>query len=288
MRRAQADAMNARAAEVNAVTPRARVTLSLSKPMQAIVLTCDRYRRLAEHMVAAYARWWPDHPLTFRVAVQEMPLAAPAGVIYCPCPRPIKATVLALIADLGDDEWVYWCIDDKYPMQLDLPAARDALAWVMGGAAGVDGVLLCRCRDLLRDRSLTGARVSDPAGNVYLERRGYQQIWLHQFLRVKVLRELFGGFPDEIPHAKLMDGLKDAARKPAAHRLYVARENRAVYGESTSRGLLTANCAADLRASGLEAPDWFAGETAPARTMGTLPAANWWRRATLGFANTRF
>lgn len=246
--------------------------------MQAIVLSCDRYRRLAEHMAAAYARLWPDHPFEFRVAVQERPQLTQERVIYRICPPPIKATVLALIEDLPDEEWVYWCIDDKYPVQLDLPGARAAAGWVEQGAAGVDGVLFCRCRDLLRRRFLTGERARDRAGNVYLERAGYQQIWLHQFLRVKVLRGLFGGFPDHIPQAKMMDDLKDAARKPREHRLFVSRENRAVFGESTSRGILTRNCAESMRAAGVEFPAWFTGETAEARTMGRLANPPWWRR----------
>lgn len=246
--------------------------------MQAIVLTCDRYQRLAEHMVAAYARLWPDCPFEFRVAAQELPRVTPPRVNYRICPVPIKATVLTLVEDLPDEEWVYWCIDDKYPVRLDLPAARAAAEWVGGGAPGVDGVLFCRCRDLLRRRFLTGARARDLTGNVYLERVGYQQIWLHQFLRVKVLRGLFGAFPDEIPQAKMMDGLKDAALKPPEHRLFVSRENRAVFGESTSRGLLTSNCAESIREAGLEFPAWFTGETAETRIMGRWPERCWWQR----------
>ncbi len=221
-------------------------------------------------MVNAYGRLWPDHPFEFLVAAQDVPEGAPDRVTYRKCPLPIKATVLTLMADLADEEWVYWCIDDKYPIKLDLPAMRAAAAW-----KDVDGVLPCRCRDLLRWRFLTGARSRDSAGNVYLERSGYQQIWLHQFLRVKVLRGLFGQFPDEIPHAKMMDAFKDAARKPAEHRLFVARENRAVFGESTSRGLLTGDCAESIQVNGLELPGWFTGQTAASRIMGELPARRW-------------
>lgn len=229
-------------------------------------------------MVARYALLWPDHPFEFRVAVQELPPVAPSRVVYRICPAPIRATVLTLIEDLPDHEWIYWCIDDKYPVELDLPVARTAAEWINGGADGIDGVLFCRCRDLLRRRFLTGERVDDPAGNVYLERTGYQQIWLHQFLRVKVLRELFGAFPAEIPQAKMMDELKDAARKPSDHRLYVSRDNRAIFGESTSRGKLTSNCAESIREAGLEFPDWFNGETADARFMGAWPKPPWWQR----------
>jgi hypothetical protein len=53
-----------------------------------------------------------------------------------------------------------------------------------------------------------GVEIFDVFGNVYLRRRNYEQIWLHQFLRVKVIRNLFQNFPDGITSAKLMDSLK--------------------------------------------------------------------------------
>ena len=169
--------------------------------VNAIVLTCDRYRRLSEHMIACYARLWPTHPFKFRVAAQSIPSEpAPARVTYRECPLPIKATVLTLLEDLADEEWVYWCIDDKYPMWLDLRANEDAARWIEEGQAGTDvsGVLLCRCRALLRGRFLTGEQRRDTAGNLYLERLRYDQIWLHQYLRVKVLRALFSCIPTNL------------------------------------------------------------------------------------------
>jgi hypothetical protein len=33
--------------------------------MKAIVLTCDRYRALTEHMIRKYEELWPDHPFVF-------------------------------------------------------------------------------------------------------------------------------------------------------------------------------------------------------------------------------
>ena len=33
----------------------------------AIVLSCQRYAPLAEHMIDAYASLWPEHPFLFRL-----------------------------------------------------------------------------------------------------------------------------------------------------------------------------------------------------------------------------
>ena len=75
-----------------------------------------------------------------------------------------------------------------------------------------------------------------------------------------------------------MDGYVTAARKPANHRLYVTRENQAMFGESTARGMLTKNCAESIAAARMEYPEWFDGKPTEASTMGVQPSKYWWRR----------
>jgi hypothetical protein len=240
--------------------------------MKAIVLTCDRYRAVTDHMISRYAKLWPDHPFRFRVPHQELgPTGAAGTVDYRKSPPGIKATVLALVEDLDGDEMVYWCIDDKYPVKLDVPRVEGMLRWLAGeSAAMVSGLLFCRCRNMLDSRFLTGQAIVDDAKNVYLERTGYAQIWLHQFLRVSVLRHLFESFPDAIPAAKAMDRLKNRVRKPPSHRIFVARENAAVFGESTSQGVLTQNCHRSILENGLALPDWCSSTTNKEVLMGEL------------------
>jgi hypothetical protein len=240
--------------------------------MKAIVLTCDRYRALTAHMIARYDALWPDHPFRFRVACQHLPSQPMTDRMeYRRCPEAIKATALALLEDLSDDEWVYWCIDDKYPVAFDLPRVKASAEWTAHlREPEISGLLFCRCRKLTRKEHLTGHQIRDAAGSVYVERKGYEQIWLHQFLRVKVLRRLFEGFPDAIPQAKQMDEFKRRIAKPPEHRLFVARENLAVFGESTMLGKLTRNCWESIRRHRLALPEWFEGDVCESRTMGRL------------------
>lgn len=228
----------------------------------AIVLTCDRYRSLTEHMILQYARLWPDHPFVFRIPYQETRPTAASRREFVRSPVPIKATVATLLADLNDEEWIFWCIDDKYPIALDLARVRDIALWI-GELDGSDisGVLFCRCRKMLKREYLKPHAVRDPRGRVYLERTGYEQIWIHQFLRVKVLRHLFQQFPDQISRAMEMDHLKARVRLPESHRLLVSQENLAVFGESTSEGVLTQNCYDSIVASRLPLPEWCSGTT---------------------------
>ncbi len=239
--------------------------------MRALVLTFDRYRAITLHMIAAYREKWPDHPLRFRIPYQAMAIPGADEAELVRTPPGIKPTMMGLLDGLADDEWVYWCIDDKYPIEVDAAALPRTAEWVAGiEDPQIAGILICRCRKLLSTRFLTGHVLTGPDGGRFLERSGYEQIWIHQFLRVKVLRHIFASFPDEIPNAKEMDFLIKAVAKPAGHRLFVAEKNMAVFGESASRGLLTENCHASILRRGLPLPEFFQGQLAPAITMGTL------------------
>ena len=240
--------------------------------MKAIVLSCDRFRAVTDHMIFKYAQLWPGHPFRFRVPYQQLGPTTGAGLFeYKKSPAGIKATVLTLLDDLDDEEMIYWCIDDKYPIKLDVRRIEATLRWLsLEPAATVSGILFCRCRNMWDSRFLTEAVIADDGENVYLERKGYAQIWLHQFLRVKVLRFLFESFPDVIPVAGAMDQLKKYVRKPASHRVFVSHQNAAVFGESTQHGILTRNCHRSIVENGLALPPWGTTTTNEEIVMGAL------------------
>jgi hypothetical protein len=157
--------------------------------MLAIVLTCDRYRALTEHMIHCYNDVWSRHPFLFCVPYQAVNGTNSSNSRYVRTPPRIKETVLNLLMDLEDEQWVYWCIDDKYPMQLELDRIESIVDWLSSELSGEDisGLLFCRCRSLLHSDNLTWNRRISKSGEVLLERRAYHQIWIHEFPRVKVL-----------------------------------------------------------------------------------------------------
>src|SRR5947209_11436212 len=119
------------------------------------------------------------------------------------------------------------------------------------GAAAISGLLFCRTRVTLDEPKLTlypNERVT-ASGNVLLERRRWYQIWIHQFLRVKVLRYFFSKMPTQLLTAKAMDELKNDIDKPDDFRLFVTKENFAVFGERTQRGRITRNCLDSIKRS---------------------------------------
>jgi hypothetical protein len=245
--------------------------MSLPDKIKAIVLTCDRYRAITEHMIFQYDQLWPDHPFVFHVPYQELGGVDVEQVKYLQAPSDIKRTVLHLLTEIDDEEWIYWCVDDKYPIQLVTDEIGSLISHAMRSPE-VDGLLFCRCRATLNNPKLTlnPRKVKNPFGDVYLERKAWFQIWIHQILRAKVLRHLFTQLPDHIPSAKAMDELKNDVPKLPEHRLFVTKENFAVFGESTSRGVITQNCYESMVAAGIEIPEWFRHPNGDYVTLGKL------------------
>jgi hypothetical protein len=209
-------------------------------------------------MILKYKELWPDHPFVFRVPYQELGGRATASSEYVKTPPDIRETVLELIADLDDDDWIYWCVDDKYPIEL-VRTKIDQFVEDAIRSPTLSGLLFCRCKALLRkpDVTLYPEERRSSFGDVYLERRGWHQIWIHQLLRVKVLRHLFSQMPKEIPSAKLMDQLKDDVPKLPEHRLFVTMNNFAIFGESTHKGTLNQNCYESIIKTKIKLPKWF-------------------------------
>ena len=240
--------------------------------MKALVLTYDRNRCVTNHMIHKYRQLWPDNPFVFRIPYQENEGTGQSNREYIKSPVDIKGTVLELLSGIEEDEWIYWCADDKYPIALDLPGVQSVMEFVQNiDDTTISGVLFCRPREFSKQKNLTGEVLQDSNGMKYLERSNYKRIWLHQFLRVKVLKYMFESFPDVIPASKHLDYLKSDLPKPDDHRLFVTTRNLAVFGESTAKGVLTDNCYRSILEAGLDFPDWHSGDVEKEQIIGSLP-----------------
>lgn len=236
-----------------------------ARALPAIVLTCQRHVPFAEHLLDTYDELWPHHPLVFRIpdgsAARQVAERHAGRVQLVPTAEGegrgrFRDTVLDLVADLDDDDWVFWCIDDKYPIRLDVERL-DAIVGQLDESTDVDGLAICRSPSSDRPGDPDPTDAVEVAGLTWHRRTSYRKIWHHQFLRVKVLRHLFGSFPPVIERARHMDDLKDRLTLPTGDRLYVAAVNLATFGESTIDGVITANCARSMR-RGRGLPEGFA------------------------------
>lgn len=247
--------------------------INMIKPVKAIVLTYDKYRSFTDHMILCYEKLWPNNPFIFHVPYQELsPTIQTSKVEYHLSPSDIKGTVQTLLHGLDDEEMIYWCIDDKYPIKLDVKRIKRIHNYLMNrNNENICGILYCRCRGMLDNENLTGNTITDKQGHIWLERKNYEQIWFHQYLKVKVLRHLFDSFPDKIADAKSMDYLKTQVEKPQTDRLFVTQENLAIFGESTSRGVITKNCLHSMKNNNLPIPSWVSEVTPNEIILGNPP-----------------
>ena len=233
--------------------------------MKAIVLSCDRNRALAAHTLMTYQKLWPDHPFTFRVPYQH-DRSFPSGlgeIEPIRTPLPIRETVLRLLDDLPDEEWVLWCIDDKFLIEINAEVASHLVSWARNHAdPTVTGLLFCRCRGMCGPPHVTRTAVASTSRGVRLLKRfDFNQIWLHQLLRVGVLRDLFAGFPDRHFRAIEMDTFTqqgaNAKKLPPQQTIYVTQQNFLVLGESLRNGRLTQTCIDSLSRHGCDVPAGF-------------------------------
>ena len=234
--------------------------------MKAIVLTCDKYIKLAHHMIATYEKIWPSHPFIFRLPYENYPnhlkekYADKVELVkIADTNLSIKSTLLSLLEDLSDEEWIYWCMDDRYLISLNERKANQTLDWMRSiRDPEISGICFARVRNLYKTSNVEkNDFLMSPNKQIFLKRKNYNQIWLHQFLRVKVLRRLFSLFPDRNFSPKEMDGFKDKVNLIQEHRLYVIKTNIVIFGESTTRGKITRNCATSLARYNIDFPDNF-------------------------------
>jgi hypothetical protein len=252
--------------------------------MKAIVLTCDKYIKFADHMIYTYQKLWPSHPFTFRVPYGEYPnnfekygdqvelIQMDSAKVIHPVETDkgtkqvslIRNTVLNLLKDLPDEEWIYWCMDDRYLIRIQEKAINDIYDFVTNNAeSNLLAIVFLRNRKggyFKSDKHIQeGVSIPTPTKQVFLRETVYSQgdflpdLWSHQFMRVKALRRIFESFPDRPFLGKEMDSFKHI--KLVGERQLIVDNNIAVYGESTSRGEITENCAASFKRWRMELPN---------------------------------
>ena len=233
--------------------------------MKAIVLTYDRYRLFTEHMLKTYSVLWPDNPFTFVIPFQDNSTINSHGqrIELVNCKREIVPTVLCLLDTVGEEEWVYWCIDDKFLINIDKSAASSISHFVENiSDRRVTGFCFCRARFLLDPEHVAEVRNCPEHSPFSLVRRlNYNHIWLHQFIRASSLRSLFLRFPKRDFQAIEMDTFTrqgpDAWKVPDDEIMYVTKENLMTFGESTVQGKMTRGCLDNMARLGVKTPDGF-------------------------------
>lgn len=253
--------------------------------MKAIVLTCDKYLKFADHMILTYQKVWPTHPFTFRVpcgtatstfekygdrvdlmqmdsAKMDYDIETETGTKKVSL---IRQTVLNLLEDLPDEEWIYWCIDDRYLMRIQEKEMNDIYDFVINNTdSSLLAVLFSRNRKssyfkgdkhIKKDIQYLTSQKQVLKETIYSDGKFLPDLFGHQFIKVKALRRIFESFPDRPFLGKEMDSF--AHGKLIGEKQLIVENNLVIWGESTSRGQITENCVASFKKWKMELPSGF-------------------------------
>ena len=114
--------------------------------MKGIVLSFDPHLEIANLLVETYNQLWPDCRFQFRIPFTDRDPRAifrAQNVEFISTPPDIRSTVKSLLCDLPEHEFVFWCIDDRYPIEIFEPAVLRAVRdFASGAASDVDSIKL--------------------------------------------------------------------------------------------------------------------------------------------------
>ncbi len=166
--------------------------------MKAIVLTYDARRVVVDHMIYKYDELWPSHPFTFRVPYQsakvfEHPLRNEKSVEYIKSPKFVTATIFKLLEGLDLDEWIYWCIDDYYPLFIDVPRIEATVKFLQNLKPNhVGWISLNRLQFKNLDKFIhSDINLQDSyRNNYYLCDTPKGGFWYHCFIRVRNFKRI--------------------------------------------------------------------------------------------------
>lgn len=232
--------------------------------MKAIVQSCDMYHCMTEHMILKYESLWPDNPFVFRVPwnnqyPNHLENRFGKKIELIKTNSEFKQTFHQLTQDLDDHEWVYWCIDDKYLIDIDPAKANQTLEFVRSIK---DPNIINVCFHFIRqiqatatqmEKSKTGLRL--PFKDLtFIQHNSFKNNWLHQFFRVGALREFWSYLPEP---EKYKASPLDQHVKPLTGVSMTLNHNICTYGESTYQSVITNNCLQSFQQLSISAPDHF-------------------------------
>ena len=216
--------------------------------MKAIVLSFDKQSGLVELTYKKYMELWPDCPLRFRIPYNDIStnksfeyFKSCENVELVKSPVAIRLTMQTLLKDLDDEEWIYWCIDDRYPIEIKNFELLNNIytAVVNGDVDQLNAVKLFAWREELTDEKL------EIGGAKYQLQKPLTLFgfWHHYFLKVKVLKYFF--LSDNLPKKYSISDLTmtyhfmeeiDLLTKTA-----VPEQDILILGEPCFEGKLTSN-----------------------------------------------
>jgi len=167
--------------------------------MKALVLTYDQQVGLGQLVLKTYKKHAPNANLEFLIPINEestkehyVSLGFP--IVFVNTPSDILSTMKNLLARVDDEEWVYWCIDDRYPLSVMDDVFCSLINDIDAGKFDhLRGIKMLWWREQginsnfeYKDLKFTFQDVEEEYG-----------FWHHQFIRAKTLKDFFFTYNEE-------------------------------------------------------------------------------------------
>lgn len=227
--------------------------------MKAILLTYDEQSGLAELVVKSYeALIGNDLPIEFLIPYQSADTYKhfkSNNVSYIQSASGIKESIKALLAGIDDDEWVLWCIDDRYPVKVDKTKFIAMVNNLSKGEvnANFNGFKLTKWVEPVSAESVefSGAAFQQQ------EECGMTGFWHHQFVRARILRKVFVDCEEYQNDIRLLNNRlhKQHILDFLLH-VHVPSTSIVWFKEPLKKGLLTINGIEDLKKFNCPVPDY--------------------------------
>lgn len=253
--------------------------------MNAIVLTFDKQIGFAELVYKSYQHLWPDCPLEFRIPVNDRETNASMSyfkdqprVTLVDTPSDIRSTMVNLLAGIPSSEWVFWCIDDRYPVSLDVPKISSIYDTITAGKAhDLLAIKLMTWRETLSSKA---QQVGDQSFRVQAP-VGLFGFWHHYFCRAGVLRYFFesGHLPMGYRIGDLTKVFHNNKPLPALHHTLVPDENIISLGEPCVNAELTENGLHALQTRNCPIPPYPRAEMSKSFFNKDIPAETYHSKA---------
>jgi hypothetical protein len=117
--------------------------------VKGIVLSFDPHLEIANLVVETYNRLWPDSGFQFRIPFTDRDprsIFRAQNTEFISTPGDIRGTVEGLLCDLPEHEVVFWCIDDRYPIEIFEPTVLSAVRDFASDTADIDSIKLTDLR----------------------------------------------------------------------------------------------------------------------------------------------
>tara|TARA_R100001126_G_C4851055_1_gene161998 strand:+ start:54 stop:800 length:747 start_codon:yes stop_codon:yes gene_type:complete len=220
--------------------------------IKAIVLSCDRYHKITDHMIETYQKLWPTNKLKFLIPwnkVYPQFLVDKWGdkIKLIQTPVEFKPTIDGLLKNINENEWVYWCTDDSYLVDLDEDAANASYNFVENcNNNSIYSVIFYNGQYDIVHRTFDKEKSLNHNGYNFFKKNKITYQWQHQFCRSKVIKKMFDcldepEFPKQMDHMQKEEKSKEFWNMINEGDWYVIENNSVIMGEPTSRGKLTIN-----------------------------------------------